>query len=69
MEKIIKIEGMSCGHCEARVKRELEALDGVKSADVSADDNRAVVQLEKEVAVDKLKGAVEEAGYTPVAVE
>ncbi len=69
MKKIIKIEGMSCGHCAGRVKKELEALEGVKSAEVSANDKKAVVELDKEVAADKLKGAVEEAGYTPVSVE
>lgn len=69
MKKIIKIEGMSCGHCAGRVKKELEALDGVKSADVSAGDKQAVIELEKEISIDKLKEAVEEAGYTPVSIQ
>lgn len=69
MKKTIKIEGMTCGHCEGRVKKELEAIRGVKSADVSATDKKAVVELAHEVDVEKLKAAVEEAGYTAISVE
>jgi Cu+-exporting ATPase len=69
MKKTIKIEGMTCGHCEGRVKKELEAICGVKSADVSATDKKAVVELAHEVDVEKLKAAVEEAGYTAISVE
>ena len=58
MEKTIKIEGMMCGHCEATVKKALEALDGVISADVSHDKGTAVVALEKDVADDVLTKAV-----------
>lgn len=69
MRKTIKIEGMSCGHCEGRVKKELETICGVKSAQVSAAENKAIVELAHEVDIDKLKAAVEEAGYTAVSVE
>ncbi|MBR3700962.1 MAG: heavy metal translocating P-type ATPase [Clostridiales bacterium] len=63
MEKTIKIEGMMCGHCEATVKKALEALDGVISADVSHDKGTAVVALEKDVADDVLIKAVEDKDY------
>lgn len=69
MKKTIKIEGMSCGHCAGRVKKELEAVCGVKSAEVSASDKKAVVELAHEVDAEKLIAAVEEAGYTAVSVE
>ena len=63
MEKTINIEGMMCGHCEATVKKALEALDGVISADVSHDKGTAVVSLEKDVADDVLTKAVEEKDF------
>jgi len=69
MKKIIRIEGMSCGHCSGRVQKELEAIAEVKSADVSADENRAIVELSAEVADAKLTAAVEEAGYEVVGIE
>jgi Cu+-exporting ATPase len=69
MKKVIRIEGMSCGHCSGRVQKELEAMDEVKSADVSADENRAIVELSAEVADAKLTAAVEEAGYQVVGIE
>ena len=55
MTKTMKIEGMMCGHCEARVKKTLEAIDGVKEAVVSHEAGTAVVTLEKEVADEVLK--------------
>ena len=63
MEKTIKIEGMMCGHCEASVKKALEALDGVISADVSHDKGTAVVALEKDVSDDVLSKAVEDKDF------
>ena len=63
MEKTIKIEGMMCGHCEATVKKALEALDGVISADVSHDKGTAVVALEKDVSDDVLTKAVEDKDF------
>ena len=63
MEKTIKIEGMMCGHCEASVKKALEALDGVISADVSHDKGTAVVALEKDVSDDVLTKAVEDKDF------
>ena len=63
MEKTLNLEGMMCGHCEARVKQALEAIDGVSSADVSHEKGTAVVTLEKDVSDTVLKSAVEEQGY------
>lgn len=63
MKKTIIIEGMSCEHCEMHTKKELEKIDGVVSAEADADRGQAVVEMEKEVAEEKLKAAVEEAGY------
>ncbi len=58
------IEGMMCPHCEANVKKALEALDGVTLADVSHEKGQAVVTLEKDVDDVTLKKAVEEKDYT-----
>ncbi|MGN0504813.1 MAG: metal-transporting ATPase, partial [Ruminococcus sp.] len=63
MEKTLKIEGMMCGHCEMHVKKALEALDGVKKAEVSHKTSAAVVTLEKEISDDVLKQAVADQGY------
>ena len=63
MEKTIIIEGMMCGHCEATVKKALEALDGVISAEVSHDKGTAVVALEKDIANDILTKAVEDKDF------
>ena len=64
MEKTMEIKGMMCGHCEATVKKALEAIDGVASAEVSHEKGTAVVTLDKEVADEVLKTAVEEKDYT-----
>lgn len=63
MEKTMKIEGMMCGHCEARVKKTLEAIPGVETAQVSHEKGTAVVRLASEVADDVLKKAVEDQDY------
>ncbi len=59
----MKIEGMMCGHCEAKVKQTLEAIEGVAKADVSHEKGTAVVTLSGEVSRDTLKQAVEAQGY------
>ena len=63
MEKTIRIEGMMCAHCEARVKKCLEELDGVETAVVSHEKGTAVVTLSKDVSEETLKSAVEAQGY------
>ena len=67
MEKTMEIKGMMCGHCEARVKKALEEIDGVVSAEVSHEKGTAVVTLSKEVPAEILKKAVEDAGYKILA--
>ncbi|MCI8887824.1 MAG: heavy metal translocating P-type ATPase [Hungatella sp.] len=69
MTKTLKIEGMMCGHCEARVKKCLEALPEVTEAAVSHETGTAVVTLEKAVDDDVLKKAVEDQDYKVLAVE
>lgn len=64
MKKTINIEGMMCGHCEASVKKALEALPGVESAAVSHKEGTAVVELSSEVSDEVLKKAVEDKDYT-----
>ncbi len=64
MEKTMEISGMMCVRCEARVKKALEALEGVAAAEVSHEKGTAVVRLSQDVAAETLKAAVEEKGYT-----
>ena len=59
----VKIKGMMCAHCEAHVKKALEALDGVESAAPDKDAGNAVLTLSKDVSADAVKAAVEDAGY------
>lgn len=69
MEKTMKIEGMMCGHCEARVKKVLEALPEVESADVSHENDSAVVTLNAPLSDDALKNTVEEQGYNVIEIK
>ena len=69
MKKTIHIEGMMCGHCEATVKKALEALDGVQSAEVSHEKGTAVVSLTHDVADADLKTAVEARDYTVTGID
>ena len=64
MKKTINIEGMMCEHCEATVKKALEALPEVESAAVSHKEGRADVELSSEVSDEALKKAVEDKDYT-----
>ena len=69
MTRTMKIEGMMCGHCEARVKKVLEALPEVESADVSHEKGTAVVTLNAEISDDTLTKTVEEQDYQVISVE
>ena len=69
MTKTMNIEGMMCGHCEAAVKKALEALPEVASAEVSHEKGTAVVTLEKEIADDILKKTVEDKDYEVVEIK
>lgn len=61
--KTIKVEGMMCPHCEAAVKKALEAIDGVKEATASHEKCEAVAELEKDVDLSVLEKAITDAGY------
>ena len=69
MNKTVYIEGMMCGHCEARVKKVLEALDGVEQAEVSHETGTAVVEMTEEVADEVLKKAVEDQDYKVLGID
>ena len=69
MKKELTIKGMMCGHCEATVKKALEALPGVESALVSHEKGEAVVELSKEVSDETLKQAVDEKDYEVTGVK
>jgi len=69
MEKTMIIEGMMCGHCEARVKKCLEALDGVGEAIVSHETDSAIVKLTADVSDEVLKKTVEDQDYTVVEIK
>ena len=69
MNKTMKIEGMMCCHCEATVKKALEALDGVTSAEVSHENGTAVLELSRDVPDDLLKKTVEDKDYKVTGIE
>ena len=68
MKKTMKIEGMMCGHCEAAVKKALEALDGVEMAEVSHEAGTAIVTLSSDVSDEVLTKAVEDKDYKVLSV-
>lgn len=68
MKKLLIIEGMSCGHCSARVEKALNAIEGV-NAKVDLKAKTASVELSGEIGDDVLKAAVEDAGYEVVSVK
>jgi Copper chaperone len=67
MTKVMKIEGMSCEHCSARVEKALNMIEGV-SAKVKLEAKEALVELESEISNDVLRKAVEDAGYEVVEI-
>lgn len=67
MEKIINIEGMSCGGCSSRLERVLNAINGV-NAKVSHEDGKAIIQIEDAITDDILKAAIENAGFTVTGI-
>ena len=69
MKKTLNVEGMMCGHCEARVKKALEALPQVSEAVVSHTAGTAVVTLTEDVADDVLKKAVEDQDYKVTGIQ
>ena len=69
MIKTMNIEGMMCGHCEARVKKALEALDAVSEAAVSHESGTAVVTLSSDISDEKLKETVEAEDYKVTSIQ
>ena len=69
MTKTMNIEGMMCGHCEARVKKALEALDAVSEAAVSHESGTAVVTLSSDISDEKLKETVEAEDYKVISIQ
>jgi len=69
MTKTMKINGMMCGHCEARVKKTLEALEQVSEAVVSHEAGTAVLTLNAEISNEELKKVIEDQDYEVVSIE
>ena len=69
MKRVMRIEGMMCGHCEATVKRVLEAIDGVEQALPSHTEGTAILTLSAPVEDALLKKAVEDEDYTVLSIE
>ncbi len=67
MIKVLTISGMTCGHCQARVTRALEAVSGVRNAEVDLASGEARVETDDGVEIDLLIRAVDEAGYRAFA--
>jgi copper chaperone len=66
-QETIKVEGMSCMHCQLRVKKAIEAVEGVQRADVNLQTKQVTVDYEEGKAnLEKVKAAIREAGYEPV---
>ena len=66
-QEIIKVEGMSCMHCQLRVKKAVEAVEGVRKADANLQTKQVVIDYEEGKAnLEKVKAAIREAGYEPV---
>ena len=69
MTKTVKIEGMMCEHCEARVKKTLEALEGIESATANHKEDVAVIELSKDVDEEVIKKAIEDQDYKYIGIE
>ena len=63
MEKTLKVKGMMCPHCEARVKKVVEAIPGVESAVASHTEGTVVITMSEEVAMDVIKKAIEDQDF------
>lgn len=69
MKQTIKIEGMSCHHCEMRIEKALKNLKGVKKAKVSHEEGNAIIDVKKHIEEGAIRDAVKEAGYNVTEVE
>ena len=69
MVKILKIEGMMCGHCSSHIEKALRELDGVSDVVVSLEEKTAKVTMDKEISDEAFKNLISEEGYEVVSVE
>jgi Cu2+-exporting ATPase len=69
MEKTMVIEGMMCPHCEARVRKTLEGMDGVEKAVVSHESGTAVITFTKDIDNETLKSTIEAQGYPVLEIK
>ena len=69
MKKTVKIEGMMCPHCQARVKTILSAMEGVADVAVSLEDKAAYMTLTKDVANEAITKVITDNGYTVLGIE
>ncbi len=69
MRKIIKIKGMTCGHCSARVEKMLMNVDGITDAVVDLAGENAIIKAENEVADEAIREAVDDAGYEVIDIQ
>ena len=68
MRKLIKIKGMTCGHCSARVEKMLKGVEGVSDAVVDLEGENAIVNLSAPVDNDLIREAVDDAGYEVIEI-
>ena len=66
MTKVLTVDGMMCGHCQAHVQKALAAVNGVQEVKVNLEQKQAVVSMDAEVPDQALMDAVTQAGYTPL---
>jgi len=69
MKKKVLIEGMSCGHCVKHVKEALSELSGVTNVDVNLDSKSAIIEAAVDVDDEKIRFAIDDAGYEVVGIE
>lgn len=69
MEKLLIVEGMSCGHCSARVEKALMALEGVSKATVNLESKEVMIEIVGDLSNDILTETIEDAGYDVVEVK
>ena len=69
MKKVLSIEGMMCGHCQAHVEKALKAMDGVTSFEVSLENKNATVELSKDISDAEFKAVIDDAGYELKSVQ
>ena len=69
MRKLVKIKGMTCGHCSARVEQMLKGLEGVTDAVVDLEGENAIINLSAPVSDELIKEAIDDAGYDVIDIQ